>query len=40
MYRNFDEVMAVGDKPSVSVPEGDMDDILKKDNLEENVDTS
>tara|TARA_R110001592_G_scaffold116813_2_gene318423 strand:- start:2549 stop:3364 length:816 start_codon:yes stop_codon:yes gene_type:complete len=40
MYRNFDEVMAVGDKPSVSVEEGDVDDILKKDNLEENVDTS
>ena len=38
MYKNFDEVMAVGDKPTQSVKEENIDDILKKDNLEENVD--
>ena len=38
MYRNFDEVLAVGDRPTESVKEENIDDILKKDNVEENID--
>ena len=33
MYRNFDEVLAVGDRPTESVKEENIDDILKKDNV-------
>ena len=38
MYRNFDEVMAVGDKPTESLKEENIDEMLKKENIEENVD--
>ena len=33
-----DEVLAVGDRPTESIKEENIDDILKKDNVEENID--